>query len=279
MRLAVAFFTCALSSPAWALKEGSPGQLDPHMVTAPYEVGQVYAAHVPQGQTLAIMLSEDEQATDGFGADKTLLRADLSGNVVLLEAGSTPVAPRTLFIRSRTLDGTKSRTYTMLVDTKPPPEAQTSFTFTYPDDDAAKRRAAWKAYTARREEKLTLAALANEKAEADRNSHYVLQGKTAADWDLLPTRHVSDNGTDTHFWFPGNMRVPVIYAVNPDGKEAVVEPTFNSRTGVATVHQLGRMFRLRDGDALLCVFNRAFDAVGIRSETGTSSQNVERVTQ
>jgi type IV secretion system protein VirB9 len=75
------------------------------------------------------------------------------------------------------------------------------------------------------------------------------------------------------------MRLPVIYVVNPDGKEAVAEPTFNSETGVATVHQLARVFHLRDGDALLCVFNRAYDPVGVRSTTGTIATTVARVTK
>ena len=277
--LIAAALACAVGGPAMALQEPAPGKLDPRMVTAAYDPAQVYAVHVPQGQTLAITLSPTEIATDGFGGDPKMLRSDLSGNVVLLWSGDAPVPARSVFIRTRSVDGAKTRTYALLVDTRPPEQAALSFTFTYPADDAAAKAAQWRIARADREQKAAKALLAASSGATDTNLRYVLQGEKTADWDLLPTREVSDNSTDTHFQFPGGMRVPIIYAVNPDGKEAVVEPTFNSQTGVATVHQLARVFHLRDGDALLCVFNRAYDAIGVRSDTGTISPDVERVTK
>lgn len=294
--LILALLACVTTAGnAWALQEPVPGKLDPRMVTAPYDPAQVYAVHVPQGQTLAITLSPNEVATDGFGGDPKLLRSDLSGNVVLLWSTDTPVAARSIFIRSRSLDGTKTRTYALMVDTKSLNVddrngacgfaekqwtcAAVSFTFTYPADDAATRATQWRLAQADKEQRAAKAALDAASGATDGNFKYVLQGETPGDWNLLPTREVSDNSTDTHFHFPGAMRVPIIYAVNPDGKEAVAEPTFNSQTGVATVHQLARVFHLRDGDSLLCVFNRAFDAIGTRSQTGTISPDVERVTR
>src|SRR4051794_7975919 len=121
--LILAAALASAATPALALQEPSPGKLDPRMVVANYDPAQVYAVHVPQGQTLAITLSPDEIATDGFGGDSKTLRADLSGNVVLLWSGDTPVAPRSMFIRSRSQDGTKTRTYALLVDIVPPDRA------------------------------------------------------------------------------------------------------------------------------------------------------------
>ena len=68
----------------------------------------------------------------------------------------------------------------------------------------------------------------------------------------------------------------MIYVVHPDGKEAIADYVFNSATGVATVHQLAAQWRLRDGDAELCVFNKAFDPVGVTNTTRTSSPDVVR---
>jgi type IV secretion system protein VirB9 len=283
---------CAVSQPALALCDVDaaqpakscvrPGKLDPHMVTAAYDPAQVYAIHVPQGQTLALTLSPDETATDGFGADKNQLRADISGNVVIYGAGDTPVQPRPLFVRSRSLDGTRQRTYALMVDTRPVDTAEVSFTFTYPGEVSAAAAAAWRQAKAQREQKAVAAQLAAAQGhmEGDSNVKYVLQGKTAADWNLLPTREVSDNGRDTHFRFPGNMQVPIIYAADADGKNPkVVQSDFNSETGVATVHVLSPAFHLVDGDTLLCVFNRAYDPIGVRSATGTISPDIERVTR
>ena len=277
MRQLIAFSAvCCVAAPAWALKEPEPGKRDPRMETAAYDPAEVYAVHVPQGQTLAIVLAPSEIATDGFGADNKQLRADISGNVVMLWSGSDAVPARSMFIRSRLADGT-TRTYALQVDTRPPENAAVSVTFTYPSDDAAKRAAAWKAAVAARGQKAAVAALAAARGAEDVNFSYVLQGATSSDWTLLPSRRVSDNGTDTHFFFPGNMRVPIIYAVSPDGKEALADYTFDSTTGVASVHQLARAFHLRDGDSLLCVFNKAFDPIGISRTTGTISAGVERV--
>jgi type IV secretion system protein VirB9 len=283
---------CALSHPAMALCDIDvehpaqscvrPGKLDPRMVTAAYDPAQVYAVHVPQGQTLALTIAADEVATDGFGADKTILRADVSGNVVVFVSGDAPVLPRPLFVRSRAIDGSRQRTYALLVDARPFDKAEVSFTFTYPADDAARRAAAWRQMQAQRDQKAIAAQLAaaQGRMEGDGNVKYVLQGKTAADWNLLPTRQVSDNGEDTHFLFPGNMAVPIIYAADADGKNPkVVQSTFNSETGVATVHALAPVFHLVDGDTLLCVFNRAYNPIGVRSETGTISPGIQRVTK
>ena len=266
----------ALSSPALALMEPAAGKSDPRMETAAYDPAQVYAVHVPKGQSMAIVLGSTEAITDGFGADKKTLRADPSGNVLVLWASDADLPPRTMFIRSHLPDGTM-RTYSLLVDSRPADQAAVSLTFTYASEDAARKAAAWRAAAAARAQQAAVDALNAAHNAPDSNFKYVLQGSTPSDWNLLPTRQVSDNSTDTHFTFPGNMRVPIIYAVNPDGKEAVADYTFDSSTGVATVHQLATAFHLRDGDSLLCVFNHAFDPVGVRSTTGTVSADVQRV--
>ena len=100
--LILAACACVAAVPALALQEPTPGKFDPRMVTVDYNPAQVYAVHIPQGQTLAITLAPDEIATDGFGADNKSLRSDVSGNTVLLwSSDNTSIAPRSMFIRSR----------------------------------------------------------------------------------------------------------------------------------------------------------------------------------
>jgi type IV secretion system protein VirB9 len=260
------------------MQEPTPGKLDPHMVTAAYNPSQVYNLHVPQGQTAQIVFAPTEAVVNCFGFDNTILRVFPTGNIAAIWGGPHAVQPRTVFFVTRTAEGSL-RTYAFLIDTQPRDAADYSMTFTYPGDIAAYRAAVWRRQQAQREQRSAEAALAAASGAGDSNFKYVLQGKAAADWNLLPTREVSDNGTETHFHFPGNMRMPIIYAVNQDGKEAIVDPTFDSRTGTATVHQLAPEYHLRDGDALLCVFNRAFDPVGVRIPTNTVSSGVERITR
>ena len=86
---------------------------------------------------------------------------------------------------------------------------------------------------------------------------------------------VWDNGQSTFFRFPGNQRIPVISALTPDGREGVVNSSTAGET--VTVHQLARAFVLRDGRQVACVTNHAYDPVGVRPGTGTSSPDVQRV--
>ena len=127
------------AGPALALQEPTPGKLDSRMVTAAYDPAQVYAVHVPQGQTLAITLAPNEIATDGFGGDGKTLRADLSGNTrAALERRYAGCAPRSMFIRSRTVDG-KDPDLCASGGHPPPDQAAVSFTFTYPADEPRRR--------------------------------------------------------------------------------------------------------------------------------------------
>src|SRR4051812_10699322 len=120
MRIAAtAALACLLAHPAWALCDYQPtdpkscvrpSKLDPRMVTAAYDPAQVYALHIPQGQTLVVTLGATETAIEGYGADKSTLLAYPSGNAMFFISGEPGVAPRPIFIRSRLADGTM-RTY------------------------------------------------------------------------------------------------------------------------------------------------------------------------
>lgn len=92
-----------------------------------------------------------------------------------------------------------------------------------------------------------------------------------------PVPDVWDNGQSTFFRFPGNMRIPAFFVVNPDGKEAVADYTVNSQTHIVTVHQTAPEFRLRDGHSVLCIINRHYDPIGHNLGTDTTSPDVRRV--
>lgn len=99
-------------------------------------------------------------------------------------------------------------------------------------------------------------------------------------WSANPTQAqpgVSDDGTSTFFHFPGHMRIPTIYAVLPDGKEAVVPWTMDTTARTVVVHQTAKEFRLRDGDNVLCLTNRHYDEVGPVIDAGTASVSDARM--
>ena len=159
-----------------------------------------------------------------------------------------------------------------------------SVQFTYPADEAAHRQAIWAAQAAKdlvasqaREARAQL-QLAHQQMEqhardpmsGDRNWHYVAQG----DRSLLPME-VFDNGYSTVFRFPGNVRIPSVFVINPDGKEAT--PNYSVKGDLVQVDSVARGWRLRDGQTVLAIYNKAFDPVGKNPDTQTTSPNVQRV--
>ena len=93
--------------------------------------------------------------------------------------------------------------------------------------------------------------------------------------DAVPTSSIWDDGQSTFMQFPGNQRIPSVFTINPDGNPATVPYSVSGDT--ITIHQIAREFRLRDGDAVACVYNNAYDSVGTNYGTGTVSPNVARV--
>ena len=134
--------------------------------------------------------------------------------------------------------------------------------FTYPDDDARTR-------TALSNDKAMTSHLAQAWAEGPRNWRYVAQGSTA-----IEPVEVSDNGQQTAFRFPGNMRLPTIYTAAPDGSETIVAYTMIGDRAV--VQTTARSFTLRDGQEVLRIANRAFDPIGRNPGTGTGSPAYNR---
>ena len=54
---------------------------------------------------------------------------------------------------------------------------------------------------------------ARDPFSGNRNWHYIAQGNRS----ILPLE-VFDNGFSTVFRFPGNVRIPSVFVINPDGK-------------------------------------------------------------
>jgi type IV secretion system protein VirB9 len=85
----------------------------------------------------------------------------------------------------------------------------------------------------------------------ERNRNYTYQGSTKT----LPVR-IFDDGESTYFTFKGLEDLPAIYAVDPDGQEAVVNT--HERDGYVVVDRLARGFVLRRGSEVTRIFNDGF---------------------
>jgi type IV secretion system protein VirB9 len=142
--------------------------------------------------------------------------------------------------------------------------------YRYPADEAERRRleTAARAQAAQAGEADKVLAL--HEAYGPRNWRYSAQGSAA-----LEPQAVYDNGKVTTFAFAGNQEMPAIYMENSDGSETLVPKSVD--INLVLVHAISRKFILRRGGDVLCVFNEAYDRIGINPDTNTTSPSVERV--
>ncbi len=148
--------------------------------------------------------------------------------------------------------------------------------FSYPLDEAAKRRAAARLAEERARKEETELLLRQQTANfsadpwlGDRNYRYLIRG----DPSLTPAL-VWDNGYSTAFTFPAMQRLPSLFRVNPDGKEATSDYSVHGDTMIATGK--AQLWRLRDGQTVAEILDLGFNPVGKTPGTGTVSPYVRR---
>lgn len=142
--------------------------------------------------------------------------------------------------------------------------------FRYPGDEAEARRRRVQSRAQEAQARAADDVLALHEAYGPRNWQYSAQGSKA-----LEPHSVYDNGKVTTFAFVGNQDMPAIYIENADGSESLVPKSVDGN--LVMVHAISAKFILRSGKDVLCVFNEAYNRVGINPETSTTSPSVERV--
>nr|BDH38358.1 TrbG/VirB9 family P-type conjugative transfer protein [Acidovorax sp. SUPP3334] len=105
-----------------------------------------------------------------------------------------------------------------------------------------------------------------------RNTNYskqVLKGGT----DAEPTM-VFDDGRFTYFEFTGAREIPAVFAQGSDGDQTRVN--WHMHGDFVVVQRTAQKFTLRLGNAVVGIFNEAFDPTGISTPTSTVSPEVVR---
>ena len=265
------------------------GSYDTRMRYVAYNPGQVVHLSTIIGATMVVSFSPSETVTSVAETDSLHLAAVPKGNYLFLKP-SAALALQPIIVLTQRADGSLRR-YVFEIETVSSPSTANgtdgvfySVQFTYPADAAAAaaaREAAEAAKVARLNE-LALkratqnAALALLNAQrtnpfaGPRNYKYVAQG----DHGLAPLA-AWDNGYSTVLQFADNARIPAIFVIDPDGKEATASYSVDGET--VQIGQTAREFRLRDGNTILNIYNLGFDTVGGNPGTGTISPQVTRV--
>ena len=105
-----------------------------------------------------------------------------------------------------------------------------------------------------------------------RNANYTKQVLEKGE-DAEPAM-VFDDGRFTYFEFPGAREIPAVFAHGSDGEATRVNWHMNGN--LVVVQRTARKFTLRMGDAVVGIFNEAFDRTGIETPTSTVSPAVVR---
>ncbi|NTA19898.1 P-type conjugative transfer protein VirB9 [Agrobacterium tumefaciens] len=147
--------------------------------------------------------------------------------------------------------------------------------FRYPTDEANERQrlAALQAAQQRASanKRAVDSTLSLHQSYGARNYRYSAQGSRAIQPDSI-----YDDGKVTTMRFAGNREIPAIYMVQSDGSETLIPWDARKSGELVVVHGTAKEFRLRRGGDVICIFNEAYDAVGINPGTGTTSASVER---
>jgi type IV secretion system protein VirB9 len=105
------------------------------------------------------------------------------------------------------------------------------------------------------------------------NTQYTLaEGRKSE--DIVPSL-VFDDGRFTYLRFTGNREVPAVFHVLGDGSETLVNARMEE--DLLVVDRVSRHLMLRAGNAVVGLWNEAFDLDGIAPEQGTTVPGVKRV--
>ena len=286
----------ACTAPAAALEipDGSKNP-DHRVCDVAYNPNDIVDARGVVGETLTIHFRSNERIGDVATSDAAHLKWSLTkgSNTLWLKATmAMPTQP--LSIRTLQQDGTP-RDYALQWSatdpTQGPPHVAVAATggavnvaevtpdtkycyviqYQYPADEKAARDAADRAAWIKKKNEAAEIALRQQQMMVTHNVRYVAQG----DASIGPTE-IFDDGNTTELHFPGNMRLPVILTVTPDGHESQVTGISTEDNGVVKLHGVWPTLRLRDGQLVLCIFNRGFNPIGNNPGTGTSSPDIGR---
>lgn len=261
------------TSPADAEQTPRSGGYDERVQVVAYNPMNVVRVVGSPTNSTQIIFASGEEITQVAIGDADAWLAQPAGNLLFIKPTEIRVSTNMQVVTKR-LDGSNRSYQFRLLAARRGPAGESAaiyaVTFTYPEDARAARAAIDAQTAAVAREHAAQSRLSQAWAEGPRNWRYVAQGST-----MLEPIEVSDNGRQTAFRFPGNMRVPTIYTAAPDGTETIVPYTMNG--DMAVVQTTAREFTLRDGQEVLRIINQGFDPVGRNPGTGTGTPDMTRI--
>ncbi|MET3523933.1 P-type conjugative transfer protein VirB9 [Mesorhizobium abyssinicae] len=236
----------------------------------PYDITRIVGS---MRSSVQVEFSADEEIAHVALGNSVAWEVAPAGNILFLKPRENQPVTNISVVTTRRDGSTRSYQMELTVRDGTVEVGQNTYFYVkyrYPADEAERRRQAAAARAVAAQAKEADNVLALHEAYGPRNWRYSAQGSQA-----LEPETVYDNGKVTTFAFVGNQEMPAIYIENSDGSESLVPKSVDGN--LVLVHAISRKFILRRGGDVLCVFNEAYDRVGINPDTNTTSPSVERV--
>lgn len=268
--LAAAVLVASIAAgPAHAEQRPRSAGFDPHVRVVAYnELNVVRIVGSPSNSTQIIFAAGEEITQVAIG-DSDAWMAQPASNLLFLKPTIVRAATNAQVVTRRPDGSLRSYQFRLVSVRRGASAPIYAVSFTYPDDARAIEAVAEAQAAARELERIAQERLALAWTEGARNWRYVAKGSV-----MIEPTEVSDNGRQTAFRFPGNLRIPTIYTAAPDGAETIVPYTVINE--VVVVQTTAREFMLRDGTEALRVVNQGFDPVGRNPGTGTGTTDLSR---
>ena len=273
----------------------APGALDQRVRYVTYKQDEVTTIHVSRGVITRIVLGEDEQivtAATGFQGDcakpeaEWCIRADVGTNHVWVKP-KDHATHNNLEIRTDKRD--YSLEFQVLADHKvgrsrkssdghEPEEAMYRVIFRHPlplpnSQSVMAINAALDHSKQVREDQQALADRLAAFTPEPKNWAYSMEVVSGSD-EIAPAL-VFDDGRFTYFSFPPNRDIPAIFYLSPVGEETRLNVHMEKE--FAVVERMGRRFVLRLGQAVVGVWNEAYERDGIPPANGVTVSGVSRL--
>lgn len=268
--LVLAAAAMAVAAPALAVETPRAGAADPRIKTVDYDALQVVRIVGRFRTATQIRFSAEETILHVALGDTSSWEVAPETNILFVKP-TAPRPPTNLLVTTRTAGG-ETRNYVFELAARGGRASADAFfmvQFRYPEAERRTLQAALSAEARALERRVVQLKLERGVLEGPRNLAYALQGASA----IAPSE-VTDNGRFTVLRFPGAQALPAVYAVSPDGTEALVP--FDVRGEFLVVHQTVAQLRLRKGRQVLCVFNLAYQPAGRPTGTATAAPDVDR---
>lgn len=268
----VSVVVALLASTAYAEQTPQIGDYDPHVQIVAYNPMNVVRLIGSPTYSTQIIFAPSEEITQVAIGDADAWLAQPAGNLLFIKPTEVRISTNMQVVTRRQQGGNRSYQFRLVAAHRGAggkTSAVFAVNFTYPEDERAARAALEAQQAAQATERAAQAQLAGAWAEGPRNWRYVAQGSV-----MIEPIEVSDNGRQTAFRFPGNMRVPTIYTAAPDGTETIVP--YTAVKDMIVVQTAAHIFTLRDGQEVLRIINQGFDPVGRNPGTGTGTPELSR---